>query len=151
MQRFERQRAPRHPFGACILAIFLEAEGVHGKHARVAGCGCRPLRQDLGDPVPQHQPMTETEVERMRERKCEDVARPVDGEGTVLLERQGRIALEPGPRRRRMATRGIVRVGTRRLDDAHARRQRGSRADVVSKHNECHAQAMGKHVLRIIG
>src|SRR5262249_40023848 len=81
----EVKRATRRPFGSSILAVLLKAESVHGKDARIARRGCVPRGQDMGDPISQHAPATEEEVERMRHYERENVAWPVGDEGAISV------------------------------------------------------------------
>src|SRR5262249_39342193 len=87
MSGIERQRATRYFFGAAILAVLLEAESVHSKHACVAGKRRLPFGQHLGDAITQHAPLAEPEVERMRSDKRKNVARPVDDYGAITFNR----------------------------------------------------------------
>jgi hypothetical protein len=49
-----------------------------------------------------------------------------------------------------VATRRIIGVGTRRLDEGQAGRQRRSGGDLVGEYDECCAQAMAKHAVRVV-
>src|SRR5262249_29383881 len=125
--RIEGEGATRHRFSTVVLAVLLESEGVHCKDAGVAGRGGIPRRQHLGDTIPQHVPLAEAEVERMRDHERQNVAWPVDDDGAVTLSRQTGVALEPSTRRIRMTTRRSIDVCTRRLYGGYAGGKRGSR------------------------
>jgi len=145
------ERSTRHAFGASIVTVLLEAESVHGKNARIAGCGRLPCGQHPSDPIAQHLPAAKSKVECMRDDKRDDVARAVGDDGAIAIERERGIALKPGARRRRVATRRMVRVRTGRLDDRYAGGKRGSCGNIVSKHNERGAQTMAEQALRVVG
>ncbi len=93
MSGVERERAARHLFSTTILAVLLEGEPVHRKDARVAGRCSLPFGHHLGDTIPHRAPPAEAEVERMRDHKRQDIARPVDDDGAVTFDRENRIAL----------------------------------------------------------
>ena len=67
MTGIERERPARRLFGPTILAVFLEAEGVHRQHARIPAHVGVPLGQNPRNAVAQHPPPAEPKVERMRE------------------------------------------------------------------------------------
>ena len=90
MSGIEGERATRYLFGTTILAVLLEAERVHRKDARVAGHRGLPFGQHLGDTIPHHAPLAEAKVERMCDHERENVARPVDHDGTVTFDRKSR-------------------------------------------------------------
>ena len=99
------ERATRYLFSAAILAVLLEAESVHRKHACVAGNPGVPFGQHLGDAIPQHAPLAEAEVECMRDHERENVAWPVAYDGAITFDRESLVAVEPSTRRRRVTTR----------------------------------------------
>src|SRR5262249_32336096 len=78
MSGVECQRATRYLFGAVILAVLLETESIHRKHACVAGKISLPFGQHLGDTITQHTPLAKPEIKGMRSDKRENFARPVD-------------------------------------------------------------------------
>jgi len=80
----------------------------------------------------------------------ENVPRAVDNDRPVTFGRKRLVAIEPGARRRRMTTRGVVRVGARGLDGGHACGERGSGSVVVRAHDKSRTQAMGKNVAGIV-
>ena len=121
MARIEAKRAMRYLFGTTILAVLLEGERVHRKHARVAGHRALPFGQHLGDTISHPALPAEAEVERMRDHERENVPRPVDDDGAVTFDRKSRIALEPSTRRSGVTTCWLVLVWANRLDSGHAR------------------------------
>ena len=121
MSWVDGERAARHFFGTTVLAVLLEAERVHRQDARVAGCRSLPFGQNLGHTIAQHVPPAEAEVERMCDHESENIARPVDDDGAVTLDRKGGTAFEPGTRRGCVTARGIVHVRARRLDGGRTR------------------------------
>src|SRR6266700_246622 len=56
------ERATPSFLGATVLTIFLEAERVHRKDARVVGRRGLPFWQNPGDTIAQHAPVAEAEV-----------------------------------------------------------------------------------------
>jgi len=87
------QRAPRDFFGKAVLSILLEGKSVHRKDARITRHLGHPVRQHLRDPVAHHAPPAEVEVERVRDRKRQNVMRPVDQDGPVKCDCMCRIAV----------------------------------------------------------
>src|SRR5262249_50789189 len=136
MSGIESERAPRNLLGTAILAVLLQAERIHCEDARVAGQRVVPFGQHLGDTGAQHAPPAEAEVERMRDRERDDVARPVDDNGPVTFESKGRIAPQPCTRCGRVTTSRIVQVWGHRLDGGYACRKSGSRGEGVGAHYE---------------
>jgi len=51
----------------------------------------------------------------MRDHERENVARPVDDDTAVTLERKSRVSLKPSARRSRVSARGVIDVWTRCL------------------------------------
>jgi hypothetical protein len=151
MSGIERERAARHPFGAMILAVLLEAERIHRKDAGVAGLGGLPLGQHADDTLPHHAPLAEAEVERVCDDECQNVVRPVDDDGAVAFGRERLIAREPGPRGGRVTVRWRALLRVRRFDGGHARGQHGPRCVVVGTHDERGAQTVAEHALGIVG
>jgi hypothetical protein len=111
----EGKSPPRRPLGPPILAVLLEAEGVHRKHAWIGARLGAPFGQDLSNAVAQHPAPPETEVKRVGNRERDDVARPIDDNRAVAFERRSRAAIEPGARGRCVAARRIAPVGKRPL------------------------------------
>ena len=151
MSGIECQRTTRDLFGTTILPVLLEGERVHRKHARIAGHLAIPFGQHLGDTIPHHAPPAKVKVERMRNNKRENVARPIDDDGTVTLDRKSWIAVEPSTRRGCVMARRIVDVGTCRFDGGDARSKRGSLRDVVGTHDERGEQTVAEHASRVVG
>ena len=87
----------------------------------------------------------------MRDCERENVARPVDDDGTVTFDRKGRIALEPGTRGGRMTMRRVVHVRDRRLNGGYACSKLRSGVVVISTNDERGAQTMAEHALGIVG
>src|SRR5215472_5538872 len=119
MPRIERQRAARDLFGAAVLTVFFEAESVHRKNACVAGSRAVPRRQHVGDAIAQHGTLTEAEVERVGDRKRDNVAWPLDRERAVTLECESLIALQPSTGGGSVTTRGFVGPPAGRLGRSH--------------------------------
>jgi hypothetical protein len=151
MPRVVRERGTRFRLGAHVEAVLFETERMHGEHARVVRHRGIPRGQRLLDAVAQHRPAAESEVERMRGRERDDVARVVEQEGAVAFEREGRVAGEPGLGRGGVAAGGIAQVRPGQLDRRDARRELGARRMAVAAHDDRDAQAVGSDVGRIVG
>src|SRR5215472_16610252 len=98
MPGIQSQRAPRRFYDATILPIFFESKGIHRKHAGVARHFGRPLRQHFREPVKHHASTAEVEVERVRNRKRQNVMRPSNKNSVIESGRTSGIAIEPGTR-----------------------------------------------------
>ena len=124
MAGVEGERPTRRLFGLSILAVLLEAEGVHRKQARVVARFGVPIRKDLCDPVPQHASPAKAEVERVGERERDDVARPIDDDRPIAFERER--GVRPQARRARPPRDGARdRSSAPGLDRGHAFRSAG--------------------------
>src|SRR5262245_45248889 len=145
------ERAPGRLFGTTILTVFLQRERVHRQDARVAGHRGVPFRQHLGDTIAHHASPPEAKVECMRDHERENVARPVDDDGAVTLERESGVTLQPRTRRDRVSACGVVDVRTRRLDDSDAHGKRGSLSGGIGTYDDCGTQTMTEHALRVVG
>jgi len=149
MSGVECYRATRYLFSTAILAILFETESVHRKHACVAGKRSLPFGQHLGDAIAEHAPLAEPEVKRMRNDKRENIARPVDYDGTVTFNRENLIAVKPSTRRGRVTTRGIADVWANRFEGGHACSKLRSCGNIVGAHNDGGAQTMSEDKLGI--
>jgi hypothetical protein len=87
----------------------------------------------------------------MRGGEREHVVWPVDHDGAVAFGCERRIAVEPGARRVGVAARGIVWVLASSLDCGEACDEPRARRRRVGTHNGSGAQAVARHVVRIVG
>lgn len=151
MPGIERQRLLRNSFGALELSVLLEGEGVHPKNARITRNLSRPVRQHFLDAVAHHAPPAKVEVERVCDRECEDVVRPVDEDGVIKHDRTCRIVVEPSARGHCMKERRIASVAACQFDRGDARGKRRSRSGVIGAHDECGTQTMPEYGIGVIG
>jgi hypothetical protein len=116
-----------------------------------------PLWQYLSDAIPQHPPLTEAEVKRMRNGKREDIAWKVNKDGAVTFDREGLVTIKPSARRRCVAMPRIVDSNANRFDSGYAFCKLRSGASVVCAHNEGSTKTVcgdglgivGKHALNV--
>jgi hypothetical protein len=146
----EGQRAPRHLFGAAVLAILFQAESIERKNARIARSRRIPFGQNLGDAISQHAPLAKTEVKGMRGGERDEVQGPVNEDGAIKFGCKSLVAVEPSTRRECVTTRGVVPIRTLRLNCGQAVGKLGSRGMIVGLYDERGAQAMAEDELGIV-
>jgi hypothetical protein len=110
MPRIEGKCAPCRLLSAPILAILFEPEGVHRKNAWVTKNRAFPFRHHLGDAISQHAPLAKAKIERMRNHKRENIARPIDQDGAITLDCESLVAVKPSTCRRRVTARRVACV-----------------------------------------
>ena len=150
MTRIECQRAPRDFFGAAVLSVFFQGKSVHRQDARISRHLSRPVRQHHRDPIAHHAPSAKVEVERVRDRKRQNVMGPVGEDGAIKCGCTRRIAVKPSARGQCMTTRGMAGVRTRCLDRRNAGAKRRPRGGAFGAHDECCAQTMTEHAGRVV-
>ena len=97
--RVELDCAAAHLLGARVVAVLLEAERVHAEEVPVAGHPLVPGVQGARDDVAERELTTEVERGDVGGLDGEGVARVLDGDARIAIERGVEVALEPRPRR----------------------------------------------------
>ncbi len=110
-----------------------------------------PFGHHLSNTVSQHAAKTQPKIQRMRDHQGKYIARKVDNDGSVTFERESVIAIKPGARGGRVATRLAADLMRNGLDDVCAFGNCRSTACIVTAHDDSGPKAMSGQRLRIGG
>jgi hypothetical protein len=150
MPRFDFQSSPGHPFGAPILAILLETEGVDRKDTGVPALIRLPIGQYVSDPLSQHTSQTQAEVQRVGDHERDNIAWKGEYDISISFYRQGLIARKPGARRESMTTGAMIPLRAHRFDGGNAFQKFGSAGSVVAADDNGDPQAVTEDGLRVL-
>ncbi len=147
----EVERAAADVLGAHVVRVLLQAEGVHAEQVAVAGHVVVPVRQRLRHAVAQHQRVAEEEIDDVRGLDCDQVARVLDRDRVVELDRALEVAFQPGARGRdvrALARGGAIADAVERLDALPDQRQR---ALLRGHHGEVGLERVRHRKVRVLG